>query len=125
MYSGRLEIHSTHPGALMHNSGLEFQVQSPEGNPDSSPPIQSPVYVYTGHRTMGIYNSSVRIRVIRHVRHITQDRKSKYDAQTSKCDALTSKCEVAGPIWRACIHRLSREEFLSSACCSVVVLTAK
>ena len=39
--------------------------------------------------------------------------------------ALTSKYEVAGPIWRACIHRLSREEFLSSACCSVVVLTAK
>ena len=24
MYSGRLEIYSTHPGALMHYSGLEF-----------------------------------------------------------------------------------------------------
>ena len=30
---------------------FQSQVQSPEGNPDSSPPIQSPIYVYTGHRT--------------------------------------------------------------------------
>ena len=43
VYSGRLEIHSTHPGALMH-----YSVQSPEGNPDSSPPVQSPVHA---HRT--------------------------------------------------------------------------
>ena len=36
------EIHSTHPGALMHYS----QFQSPVVNPDSSPPVRSPVDVY-------------------------------------------------------------------------------
>ena len=52
VYSGRLEIHFTHPCTLMHYSELEsISKSSPEDNPDSSPPIQSPVYVYTGHRT--------------------------------------------------------------------------
>ena len=36
------EIHSTHPGALMHYS----RFQSPVVNPDSSPPVRSPVDVY-------------------------------------------------------------------------------
>ena len=36
----------------MYYSGLEFHSKSsPEGNPDSSPPFQSPVYVCTHHRT--------------------------------------------------------------------------
>ena len=36
----------------MYYSGLEFHSKSsPEGNPDSSPPVQSPVYVCTHHRT--------------------------------------------------------------------------
>ena len=36
------EIHSTHPGALMHYS----RFQSPVVNPDSSLPVRSPVDVY-------------------------------------------------------------------------------
>ena len=50
------EIHSTlTPQCIdaLFGVRIPFQslIQSPEGNPDSSPPVQSPVYVYTGHRT--------------------------------------------------------------------------
>ena len=37
------EIHSTHPGALMHYSRFQSLVPTPVVNPDSSPPVQSPV----------------------------------------------------------------------------------
>ena len=59
VYSGRLQyirIHSTlTPRCIdaLFVVRIPFQslVQSPEGNPDSSPPVQSPVHIYTGHRT--------------------------------------------------------------------------
>ena len=40
------EIHSTHPGALMHYSWFQSLVLTPVVNPDSSPSVQSPVHVY-------------------------------------------------------------------------------
>ena len=40
VYSGPLEIYSTHPGALFGvRIPFQSQLQSPEGNPDSSPPV--------------------------------------------------------------------------------------
>ena len=40
------EIHSTHPGAWMHYSRFQSLVPTPVVNPDSSPPVQSPVHIY-------------------------------------------------------------------------------
>ena len=47
------EIHSTHPGALMHYSRLV--VPTPVVNPDSSPPVQSPFHVYRPWENLDTY----------------------------------------------------------------------
>ena len=40
------EIHSTHPGAWMHYSRFQSLVPTPVVNPNSSPPVRSPVHIY-------------------------------------------------------------------------------
>ena len=50
VYSGHLETWCI-DALLGVKIPFQSQVQSPEGNPDSIPPVQSPVHVYTGHRT--------------------------------------------------------------------------